>query len=115
MAESSVRSIDVKQKYEEFHALCEKLLALKQTISRANAGISDKLVELSELKTLLTHLKSIPCSEETQNTYTSEVKFVAVIKKPQLLEEMAALQARIDACQDTIDEFNARTRIEFEL
>ena len=36
------------------------------------------------------------------------------IKKAEIAAEMEALQTRMDALQDEIDEFNARTLIEFE-
>ena len=116
MREDCKRNIDVKQKFEEFHALHKKLQDLKQAISHANVGISDKLIELAELKSLYNHIKGIPANEGVERVTISEtVPVVAVIKKTQLLEEMEDLQKRIDTCQDDIDEFNARTRIEFEV
>ena len=48
LVEGGVRSVDVRKKYQEFHDLSEKMIKLKQTISHANAGIEDKLVELGE-------------------------------------------------------------------
>ena len=116
MREDRKRNIDVKQKFEELHKLHKKLLDLKQAISHANVGISDKLIELAELKALYAHINGIPATEGEERVTISETRqIVAEIKKTQLLEEMEDLQKRIDTCQDDIDEFNARTRIEFEV
>lgn len=117
--EGGTRSIDVRKKYEEFHALCRKMTELKQAISRANAGIADKLVELTEQKHLLNWVKNITVMEgQKYDRYTSTgVKLVynTVIRKVEIIEETEAIQKRINQLQDEIDEFNARTRIEFEL
>ena len=115
--EGGIRSFDIRKKYQEFHVLSDKLISLKQAISRANAGIDEKLVELAEVKNLLARVKDIPTREGKQvkgfssddGVYTSE------IKKVEITEEMETLQQRINDLQDEIDEFNARTRIEFEL
>ena len=39
----------------------------------------------------------------------------AVIRQPQVLDEVTALQARADRLQDELDEFNATTKIEIEI
>ena len=116
MREDRKRNIDVKQKFEELHTLHKKLLDLKQAISHANVGISDKLIELAELKSLYSHIAGIPATEGVERITISEtLPIVAEIKRTQLLEEMEDIQKRIDTCQDEIDEFNAKTRIEFEI
>ena len=92
------------------------MISLKQKIARANVGISDKLAELSEVKVMLSHLKTIPAKEGKQvESYSEDYVLVAEIKKAELTAEMESLQLRANALQDDIDEFNARTRIEFEL
>ena len=115
--EGGVRSFDIRKKYQELHALTDKLITLKQAISRANAGIDDKLAELAEVKNLLARIKEIPTGEGKQvREYSSDaVVYTAEIKKGEITEEMETLRQRINSLQDEIDEFNARTRIEFEL
>ena len=44
-----------------------------------------------------------------------EIELEAVIRRPQVLDEVTALQARADRLQDELDEFNATTKIEIEL
>ena len=114
--EGGVRSFDIREKYQEFHALSAKLLGLKQAISHANAGISDKLVELAEVKNLLARLKEIPAREGKQvKEYSSEAGiYTSEIKRKEIMEEMETLRQRVNTLQDEIDEFNARTHLEFE-
>ena len=115
IVEGGVRSIDVRQKFAELHTLNARMISLKQKIARANVGISDKLAELSEVKAMLSHLKTIPAKEGKQvESYSEDYVLVAEIKKAELTAEMESLQLRANALQDDIDEFNARTRIEFE-
>ena len=115
IAEGGVRSIDVREKFAEFKDLGMKMIALKQAIGRANAGIADKLVEIVELKEIRSRLLAIPTNDGRQRSFPEEYVLVAEIKKAEILAEAEELQRRIDKLQDEIDEFNARTRIEFEL
>ena len=115
IVEGGVRSIDVRRKFAEVKALGTKMILLKQAIDRANAGIADKLVEIVELKELRSRLLAIPTGDGRQKTFPEEYVLTAEIKKAELLAEAEELQNRIDELQDEIDDFNARTRIEFEL
>jgi len=115
--EGGLRSIDVRQSYAEYTRLCSKLITLKKAISGANCGIIGKLVELAEIKSFCRQLKLIPVKDGRQEPGydESEVKVMnAELKKAEIAAEAEALQARMDALQDEIDEFNARTLIEFE-
>ena len=115
IVEGGVRSIDVRRKFAEVKALGTKMILLKQAINRANAGIADKLVEIVELKELRSRLMAIPAHDGRQKTFPEEYVLTAEIKKAELIAEAERLQNRIDELQDEIDDFNARTRIEFEL
>ena len=116
--EGGQRSIDVRQSYAEYTRLYCKLITLKKAISCANSGVIEKLVELAEIKSFCRQLKLISAQDgkqETRGYDESEVRVMtAEIKKAEIAAEMEALQARMDALQDEIDEFNARTLIEFE-
>jgi len=115
--EGGLRSIDVRQSYAEYTRLCCKLITLKKAISGANCGIIGKLVELAEIKSICRQLKLIPVKDGRQEPGydESEVKVMnAELKKAEIAAETEALQTRMDVLQDEIDEFNARTLIEFE-
>ena len=108
------RSIDIREEFASYMALCEKMIALRQTISRANAGITGSLVELAEVKNILVQIRRIPTAEGQQSSYSKTDVKIAEIKKAELSEMMDSLRERAHALQDEIDEFNARTQIEFE-
>ena len=115
--EGGQRSIDVRQSFAEYTRLCSKLITLKKAISRANSGVIEKLVELAEIKSFCRQLKLIRVQDGKQEPVCdeSETKVMnAELKKAEIAAEAEALQARMDALQDEIDEFNARTLIEFE-
>ena len=116
--EGGQRSIDVRQSYAEYTRLYCKLITLKKAISSANNGIIEKLVELAEIKSFCRQLKLISAQDgkqEIRGYDESEVRVMtAELKKAEIAAEAEALQARMDALQDEIDEFNARTLIEFE-
>ena len=112
--EGGVRSVDIRREFEEYMALSEKLIVLRQAISCAKTAIVGKLVELAEVKNLLKHLKYIPTDERPQSSYSKADVKVAEIRKAELSGVMESLRERIHALQDEIDEFNARTFIEFE-
>lgn len=114
--EGRERSIDVRKEFAAYMAMNEKFIAMRQVISRANAGITDKLVELAEVKCTMSNIKRI-MSRGTRHDYnysSSSVEMSEVIKKAEFNEIMDSLLARVHALQDEIDEFNARTFIEFE-
>ena len=116
--EGGIRSIDVRKTYAECTRLNGKLIELKQAISRANCGIIEKLVELAEIKTICFQLKCLPVKEGKQESSSYEETkteiWTAELKKAEITAELNALQSRMDELQDEIDEFNARTLIEFE-
>lgn len=115
--EGGRRSIDVRQSYAEYTRLHTKLITLKKAISCANSGVIGKLVELAEIKSFCRQLKLIRVQDGKQEPRydESEIKVMnAELKKAEIAAEAEALQARMDALQDEIDEFNARTLIEFE-
>ena len=72
------------------------MISLKQKIARANVGISDKLAELSEVKAMLSHLKTIPAKEGKQvESYSEDYVLVAEIKKAELTAEMDAVTEQV--------------------
>ena len=108
------RSIDIREEFDHYMSLCEKMIALRQTISRANAGIAGSLVELAEVKNILAQIRRIPTAEGQQSSFSKTDVKIAEIRKAELSGMMDSLRERAHALQDEIDEFNARTQIEFE-
>ncbi|MBR4171470.1 MAG: hypothetical protein IKR48_07450 [Kiritimatiellae bacterium] len=113
------RGIDVTATYALAKALRDRLVAIKSAIAEANKPIVSKIIELDEIKSEIAYLNGLNVKEgkfvETNYGSRIESEIDAVIRKQQVLDEIAALQARADSLQDELDEFNATTKIEIEI
>ena len=93
--------------------LREALIALKATIYRANQEIQEDIIRKDELKSLAQFYTSLNTMDgvvrhDFQNT---EVRYVAIVKKPEADENLKKLESEIDAIQDRLDEYNNTTKI----
>ena len=113
------RGIDVAETFAQSKVLRDRLIAVKSAIAIANQPIVAKIIELDEVKSEIAYLNGLNVKEGVfvESNYGSRVEseIDAVIRKPQVLEEIAALQTRADRLQDDIDEFNAMTKVEIEI
>ena len=113
----SPRSIDVAAQLAEAERLSDILVKTKTSIAEANVGIVGAIVELEEVKSMIASLSAVSTDDEVEIESRSygqtpvERRFDVVLKAPDILEKVAALQKRADALQDRLDEFNAGTRI----
>jgi hypothetical protein len=110
-------SFNVEDSYKELIVLRKKLGELKIKINSANAGMIEKMVEINELKSHITFLRTIDTKEGQVpasrygdgNMIDKSVTFNA----KQIKDKEKETQKKIDAIQDEIDRFNANTTIEF--
>ena len=113
------RGVDVAETYALSKVLRDRLIAIKSAIAEANKPIVSKIVELDEVKSEIAYLNGLEVKEGkfVSTNYGSRVEseIDAVIRKQQVLDEVAALQARAEKLQDELDEFNAVTKIEIEI
>ena len=113
------RGVDVAAMYELAKRLRDRLIAIKSAVAEANKPIVSKIVELDEIKSEIAFLNGLNVNEgkfvTTNYGSRTESDIDAVIRKQQVLDEIAALQARADRIQDELDEFNATTKVEIEL
>ena len=113
------RGVDVAEAYALAKTLRDRLVAIKSAIAVANNPIVPKIIELDEVKSEIAYLNGLNVKEGkfVSTSYGSriETELEAVIRQPQVLDEVTALQARADRLQDELDEFNATTKIEIEL
>ena len=110
----SPRSFDVRAIYAENRELMEKLIDIKQRIAAANAPIAGKLVEMDELKSMISYLKGLDTTSEIKKEgYNGEaVLYEAVISAAETDTAVEELQKRVEDLQDELDEFNATTKID---
>ena len=113
------RGIDVSETYALAKTLRDRLISIKSAISEANSPIVSKIIELDEVKSEISYLNGLDVKEGkfVSGSYGTRIEtdLDAVIRQPQVLDEVTALQARADRLQDELDEFNAATKIEIEL
>ena len=110
------RDGDVIALDNEATQLQNRLIAIKSAIAVANTKIAEKLVALSETKSEIEYVRSIP----TKTGVYNEVAYggaqvahnvTAVISNKAVIERAEALQVKVDQLQDEIDEFNALTQV----
>ena len=113
------RGVDVAEMYAQAKELRDRLIAIKSAIAEANKPIVSKIIELDEVKSEIAFLNGLNVKEGNFVTtnYGSRIEseIDAVIRKQQVLDEIAVLQARADRLQDELDEFNATTKIVIEV
>lgn len=112
------RTFDINKLIDDEKSLYTQLNAIKTAIAKANIEIADKLIEMSELRSKIDWLRTVPTRE---GTFQESVRYgespitrtyTAILTGIDIIRETEAMQARIDAIQDEIDEFNATKHID---
>ncbi len=116
--EGKTRNIDIEKTSEELNLKIQELIDIKSAISRANNSVVDKIYTLSEYKSQINFLKTLPTDQgEEKETigYSSveKVNYTVVITKNQTIESIKKLQEKIDKLQEELDQFNFTTHITY--
>lgn len=120
---TTVPDFEASTLYEELRTETERLWKLKAAINGANTPIQPLIYELAELKGLVTFLKGLGDYQgiSTNHFYSTQVVVGQApvinvqISPAKALEEVGALEARIDEIQDQLDSHNARTTIDADI
>ncbi len=111
---SEVQRSELKEKLDAKRA---ELFKIKGAISQATAPITPKLAELEEAKAEKNFLAGVPCREGKEvipmggATPPLTLLWTAYLNRAALDTELETVQHRINALQDEVDEFNARTDV----
>lgn len=100
--------------YESWLNSVDQLVELKSKIHKANAKVYDKIFMLSELKSIVSQLKSLDCSHGKQPaSYRTDKEIVkdAVIGIVERDKIVKSLEERIENLQNELDIHNAKTKI----
>lgn len=100
--------------------LLNHLVALKTAIHRASDKVREKIFLLAELKGSIQFYRSIDTQhgKRQSNRFGGGDEFVehtAVMRKESIDRIVVELEGKIDAIQDTLDEFNAVTKISINI
>lgn len=112
----SPRPYSSSEALERVSKLTNELVELKTKIHQANSPVYDKIFRLSELKSLVSKIKMLNCTEGTSTDYysrrsenspvmTSEISIVERDSMVKIMED------EIESIQDELDTHNALTQI----
>lgn len=107
------RDFDLNTISKELNSKVSELIVLKTKIVEANSGIYSKIVELGEMKSHITFLKSINTDHGlTDGRYGSNpIEKFAYYKESGIRTKIQTVQGKIEGLQDSIDEYNFETFI----
>jgi len=101
--------------YKQIENDAIELANLKVRIHLANTPVLAEIFWMSEMKSMISALKKMDCTEGKSNRdryrMESEVVLTSEISLVTRNEEIKMLEAKIDAIQDKLDTFNATTEI----
>ena len=116
--------VDCKSLYDDIETKRDNLIALKASICSANAGspnkdagIYQKIDEMSELKSFINFLAGLPKREGEELTLIGvnreklTYQWTAFINQEKADALTKELQLKINKLQDEIDEYNAVTEV----
>lgn len=111
--QGNVRRFGIKEALTKAEELTKQLIGLKTKIHAANAPVYGKIFEMSELKSTIKQLRSIPTTEGKivgRYNSTTEVKEVE-INAAEMTTMIKTIEKRIEELQDELDAHNASTVI----
>jgi hypothetical protein len=97
-----------------FNEGVKQLVDLKTRIHRANAPVYDKIFKLAELKSMVTKLRSLSCTEGKSSRGWRESEPIMMVSEIGVLQRddmVKALEAQIEEIQDELDTHNSITQI----
>jgi hypothetical protein len=109
----TVKHYSSKESLDVLMVQLEELVQLKTSIHLANANVYSKIFKLSELKSLVKHIKQMECSEGNVYTYRSDTprqmeSEITIKDRDSLVEK---LELEIEQIQDELDMYNVTTHI----
>jgi hypothetical protein len=112
----NVRPYSAKESMEKINQLSNELVELKTKIHKANTPVYDKIFRLSELKSTISRLKSLDCTEGVSTDYYSrnrenppvKTSEISVVERDEMVKFM---EGQIEDLQDILDNHNQNTEI----
>lgn len=110
------RPYSPKQLMEIVNVKSNELVDLKTKIHIANAPVYDKIFRLSELKSTITRIKNLDCTEGVSNDYYSRNRENPPVKTAEISiierdEMVRFMEEQIETIQDILDTHNQNTQI----
>ncbi len=118
--DDNTSKIDVSLVVEELRQASVKLASIKASIQKANSGIFNDLALLEESKSTLNWLKTLPTREGEEVSFIGRDQeklvhlWTAHYNQERLDKEVKKFEDLISSLQDTIDDYNAKTAVDFK-
>jgi hypothetical protein len=115
--QDGAETVDVRARFAERAAVVGQLADLKYAIFRANQPIQKAIFELAEKKAEVALLTALPTKHGVyKEGYPTggDVTYVAQLRKADVDDMVAKLEAEIDRLQDRLDTFNHTTVVEVD-
>ena len=100
---------DSKQELASYQTLVGELVDLKHRINKATDPILHVIIQMGELKAMVTMLKSLNVKEGIIKGYNDSSEMVATINERERDKMMDETERAIEKLQDQLDHFNATT------
>jgi len=101
--------------YKQIENDTKELASLKSRIHIANAPVMEEIFWMSEMKSIITSLKKMDCTEGKSNRdryrMESEVVLTSEISLVSRNQQIKMLEDKIEEIQDRLDVFNATNEI----
>jgi len=101
--------------YKQIENDTKELASLKSRIHIANAPVMEEIFWMSEMKSIITSLKKMDCTEGKSNRdryrMESEVVLTSEISLGSRNQQIKMLEDKIEEIQDRLDVFNATNEI----
>ncbi len=111
--EGSTRSYDPIILLKEIDEMTQNLIDLKTKIHAASVEVRSKIFRMSELKSYITHLKTVSTKDGyVKDRYdNSVINMEAVFKAIEIDALLEKIEAEIEKIQEELDVFNHQTSI----
>jgi hypothetical protein len=114
--QQGAEKIDVPALYETRRAVVAYLIDLKVAVSEANRPVQRAIYELAERKAQIALLSGLTTRHGTvtEGYQSTEVTYVAQLRKADVDREIQRLEGEVDRLQDQLDAFNHQTVIRID-
>lgn len=104
--EDRLPTYDAKQNLENFLKTIDEIIELKTKIHQANFNIYSKIFRMSEIKNIISKLRSISTHEPRSYNEGTEVNYTVSISEKEINEMIEKYELEIESIQEELEAHN---------